>query len=124
MTLTKSFTDTAKYSILCSSRIRLNDEERAALKTAYQKLRAGHKPANRPSVNGSSISVDTQFTVPQLDQALGMNSYTFSDLISSRDSINLPMLIKLQKVLGVTVVDRERLLEAHTSYVDHVLSNV
>lgn len=121
MTRTNLITDTNKISILISSRIRLDDSERAALKQAYQTIRAGYKPKANPSVNGSSISVETAFTANQLDQALGMNSYTFSDILNTRDSMSITMLLKLQEVLGVTVVDKQRMLDAYQSYLNHIM---
>ena len=113
--------DTNKLSILISSRIRLNEEERASLKAAYQKIKAGYAPAKRPSVNGSSLQVETAHSSGELDSRLGMNSITFADIVSSRESISMPMLIQLQQALGVTVVTRERMEEAFASYLNHVL---
>ena len=110
-----------KLSILLSSRIRLNEEEKASLKAAYQKARSGYQPAQGASVNGSSLKVETSFSAGQLDAALGMNSLTFSDVISSRESINISLLINVQKVLGVTIITRERMEEAFSSYLDYIL---
>ena len=113
--------DTNKLSILISSRIRLNEEERASLKAAYQKIKAGYAPKTGPSVNGSSLQVETAYSAGELDSRLGMNSITFADIVSSRESISMPMLIQLQQALGVTVVTRERMEEAFVSYLNHVL---
>ena len=121
MTRPNLITDANKLSILISSRIRLDDNERAALKQAYQTIKAGYQPKNQPTVNGSSITVETAYTVNQLDTALGMNSYTFSDILSSRESMSITMLLRLQEVLGVTVVNKERMLDAYESYLNHIM---
>ena len=113
--------DANKLSILLSSRIRLNEEERAQLKTAYQRIKAGYAPKTGPSVNGSSLQVETAYSAGELDNRIGMNNITFSDIVSSRESISMPMLIQLQQALGVTVVTRERMEEAFVSYLNHVL---
>ena len=123
MTRPNLITDANKLSILISSRIRLDDNERAALKQAYQTIKAGYQPKNQPTVNGSSITVETAFTANQLDTALGMNSYTFSDILSSRESMSITMLLRLQEVLGVTVVNKERMLDAYESYLNHIMPN-
>ena len=111
-----------ELTILLASRIRLNDEERAQLKTAYQRLRAGYAPVKAPNVGGSSIQVETAYTANQLDAELGMNAMTFSDVVNSRESIALPMVLTFQKVLGVSIVTPERLDEAYASYRDFVFA--
>ena len=110
-----------KLSILLSSRIRLNEEEKATLKAAYQKARSGYQPAQGHSVNGSSIKVETSYTFGQLDTLLGMNSLTFSDVISSRESVAIALVLNVQKVLGVTIITRERMQEAFDSYLNYIL---
>ena len=110
-----------KLSILLSSRIRLNEEEKASLKAAYQKARSGYQPAQGASVNGSSLKVETSYTAGQLDTALGMNSLTFSDVISSRESVSITLVLNVQKVLGVTIITRERMQEAFESYLNYIL---
>ena len=108
--------DEQKLSILISSRIRLSQEEKASLKAAYQKAKAGYAPAKRPSVNGSSLSVETSYTAQQLDTELGMNSFVFGDIVSSRETIPIQMVLRLQQVLGVVIVTPERLTDAFTQY--------
>ena len=110
-----------KLSILLSSRIRLNEEEKASLKAAYQKARSGYQPAQGHPVNGSTLKVETSYSVGQLDTLLGMNSLTFSDVISSRESVSITLVLNVQKVLGVTIITRERMQEAFDSYLTYIL---
>jgi hypothetical protein len=122
MTYTKT---NEPLDILVSARIRLNPEERANIKQAYQKVRAGYAPKQQASVNGSSIVVETpQFTVETLDKELGMSHMIFADLINSRDSLSIPVILRIQKVLGVEVVTRKRLEAATKRYLDYIFSKV
>ena len=107
--------------ILVSSRIRLNPEERAALKQAYQTRRAGYSPRQRPSVNGSAIVVETpQHSTTELDTELGMDSFIFADVINSRDSMSINVLLRIQRALGVEVVTRKRMETAIKRYLDYI----
>lgn len=123
--MTKYIKTDEPLDILVSTRIRITQEERAAIKQAYQQARAGYAPQQQPSVNGSSIVVETpQYSVAELDKALGMDSYIFADVINSRDSLSVPVILRIQKALGVEVVTRKRLETATTRYLDYIFSKV
>ena len=83
--------------ILCSSRIRLDDKQRLTLRQAYTDA----------LVNGVK---------------LGMNDVTLRDLLGSRDSINAPVVLELQYLLGCEVLTREQLEEAYQSYLNYIFS--
>lgn len=118
--MTYKFSD-EPLSLLVSARLRLSHEERASIKQAYQTLRAGYQPQQRTSTNGSSIVVEERnYSTGELDTALGMSSIIFADIINSRDTISIPVIMKIQKVLGVEVLTKKRLLDACKSYVDYV----
>lgn len=116
--------DIHKLSVLFSARIRLNTEEKASLKTAYQRLKAGRNPKQGHAIGGSTLTVETSFSSGDLDTLLGMSSFVFSDLINSRDSISLTLVLKIQQVLGVEVVNKKRLEDAFKSYLEYVLNDV
>jgi hypothetical protein len=105
--------------ILFSCRIRLNDEQRATLKQAYQRAKAGIEPKTGNRIGGSQVATVTQYNV---DTQLGFPSVVVADILASRDSIAAPVLIKLQKTLGVTVVDAKTLTAAAKGYIDYILS--
>jgi hypothetical protein len=108
--------------ILISSRVRINDQERQLLKSAYRARLESAQPAVAPSVNGSSIGVVHQPVTSQvLDTELGMGYVAFTDLVNSRDSISLPLVLKMQAALGVEVVTRERLQQSTEKYIDYVM---
>jgi len=104
---------------LFSCRVRLTDEERATLKQAYQRAKAGIEPKSGGRIGGSAVSTVTQYNV---DTQLGFPSVVVSDILSSRDSIAAAVVIKLQKVLGVEVITSKRLLDAAKGYIDYILS--
>ena len=116
-----SFVDNP-LSILYSCRIRLTEDERQALKSAYNAKAKTQTPQSLPSIGGSSLSVQTVHATPNLDQELSMSRLVFQDLVNSRDSVNLSLIIKIQQVLGVEVVNRERLQAAFEGYLDYVFT--
>jgi hypothetical protein len=101
------------------SRLRLNDDQRALLRTAYQ---AASIVDQRP-IPGKGISVETARHTPSLNAQLGMDKMTFSSLIASRDSLAIPLLLRFQEVLGVTLVTEADLKESFKSYIQHLKTN-
>ena len=97
----------APLPILCSSRIRLNDGQRKTLKDAYNALKAATNRST-PGIGGSSIQVVTEIATD-----LGMNDMILRDLLGSRDSLNVPVVLQLQAKLGVEVLTREDLQAAY-----------
>ena len=126
MTPTKQATKTpieGPLSILVSARMRLTKEERNLLKDAYNAAKRAELGSQPPSPNGSPIKVvSASLTGTDLDQRLGMSSLVMNDVLNARDSLNLPLVLHLQKVLGVEVISKKRLMEALKGYADHVFS--
>ena len=109
--------------ILYSCRVRLTQEERETLKTAYNKAAALEHPAVQPVLTNSSVTSTTSYgSSPQLEAKLGMQRMVTFDIINSRDSITLPILLKLQSVLGVEVITPQRLQGAFDSYIKYMFS--
>ncbi len=110
-------------SVLYSCRVRLNDEQRETLKAAHSKLRQSGAPiVQRPVLQNSSIAVEDK-TAPTVDayKAFGMSSVVVNDLINSRESISLPVISKLQQMLGVVVIDEKELHKQFDNYLNYVL---
>lgn len=112
----------APLSILYSCRLRLNEDERKLLKEAYAEMSRKDIPAAMPSIGGSSISVKTTHSTPDLDSRLNMSRLIFTDLINSRESINLSILIKIQQTLNVEIITAERLQEAFDNYLAYIFT--
>ena len=123
MTTTYNYVDNP-LSILYSCRVRLTEEQRTTLKQAHNKLRSGAAIAPpRPVLQNSSIAVEDK-TAPTVDayKTYGMSSVIVNDLINSRESISLPVLVKLQRMLGVEVVEVKQLKKQFDSYLDYVIN--
>jgi len=112
-------------SLLFSARVRLSDDERQQLKAAHNALRtAATPPAQKNVMAGSTITVTTN-SAPVIDvyRQNGMSSIVVNDILSSRESISMPVIIKLQKMLGVSIITEKRLKEQFAKYCDYVLNH-
>ncbi len=49
-----------------------------------------------------------------------MSSLVFSDIIASRDTISIGIVLKLQNVLGVEVLTKKAVMDAASRYVEYV----
>ena len=103
-----------------TARIRLTDEQRLTLKDAYAAAREESLPSAAPTIGGSAITVSTSYGVKA---RLGLSDVTIRDLLSTRESISIGVILKIQELLGVQVLRREDLEEEFKSYVDYVFSD-
>lgn len=109
--------------VLYSARIRLTDEERQQFKQAYLKRAESEMPTANASIGNSSIkSVTAYGNAPAIDHALGMNRTVFMDIVSSRDTVALTILLKLQSVLDIEVITAEKLQTAFEHYLHYVMT--
>ena len=100
----------SRLNILCSARIRLTAEQRDALKQANNRFRLAKSAPNLP---GSSVRSETYTDTSAL------HDLTISDLCTTRESISLGIILKLQKILGVEIITRKELSNAFASYLDY-----
>lgn len=107
-----------KLPILLSCRVRLSDEQRTTLKAAYEQHKRNAQSAQGARIGGSTVVTTTMH---QPDVA-GLSGFLLSDLFNSRDSIQLTLVLKIQKALGVEVLTRKDVEEAASSYVSYVFS--
>jgi hypothetical protein len=108
----------APLPILISSRIRLSEEQRQPLKDAYQS-RKRQETVERATVTGISVATSQPSS---LDAELGMSSLVVADLLASRDSMAIGIVLKFQEVLGVEVLTEKMLMDACKSYCRYVFS--
>jgi len=120
--MTYEFKD-GPLSVLYSCRVRLDEEQRQTLKDAHNRFRqADAAPIQAPVMAGSSISVSTTVEAPfKSYQEFGFSSLVVNDLITSRESMPLPVLLKLQKMLDVEVITRKELETKFKNYLNYVL---
>ena len=105
--------------ILVSARVRLSKDQRQELKAAYYQKKNAFQPATAEGRGGLVVST-TYGGSNDLDKALGMSYLVFTDLVNSRDTITLGIILRLQQVLDVEVVSKEQLLDACKNYIDYV----
>jgi len=118
---TKSKWVDAPLQYICSARVRLDDSQRATLKAAYEAARKAQTPVTpEPLMPGASITVGTSYAV---NTQLGLSDLVIRDLLNSRDTLHLPMLIELQNALGVEVVTPDVVRTAFDGYLTHVFNN-
>ena len=114
MTETPNFN---KLPVLCSARVRLDAEQRETLKDAYFN--------QRESVASKNTTGNLQVTTAvssNAERETGLNHLVLMDILNSRDTINLPLMVNLQNTLGVEVISRQQLEDAFQSYLDYVLN--
>ena len=87
--------------IKVSTRIRINEEERNNLITTY----------NQQLEEENLINIK-----------LGMNNSAFYEMVKGRDSISIPFLLKVQSVLGIEIVSKERLTESCREYIEFIFN--
>jgi hypothetical protein len=104
---------------LVSARIRLSPEQRQLIKNAYFELRNSYQPVEPPRIGGSSIRTET---FQGVDHLIGLNHVLVSDILSSRETIAITLILKLQKVLGVTIITKDELLEHCANYANYIFS--
>ena len=122
--MTNSLT-TGPLKTLISARVRLSEDERAALKASYRDLRSQQLPSGNPIIKGSGISVVTQFGGnTELDKKLGLDSVLISDVLSSRDSLGLPAVLQLQETLNIPIISEKDFLGACSSYWHYINETV
>ncbi len=108
--------------ILVSARIRLTPDQRRELKAAYQNKLNAAVPATATGRGG--LQVETSFGGNNvLTNELGMSSLVFTDLVNSRDTISITLILKLQNVLGVKIITRAELMAACENYTGYIFDN-
>ena len=105
--------------ILISSRIRLSEDQKKLIKDAYYSQRASRQVPDRTTATGISVATAG---ANSLDVELGMSGLVFSDLIASRDTIVISIILKIQDVLGLEVITQKQMLEACKNYIAYVFS--
>ena len=114
MTYTKT---NSPLPILVSTRIRLDKSQRNLLRDAYHEARLQSQVPDRKTPTGIQVATAG---VNSLDTLLGMSSLVFSDIIASRDTISIGIVLKLQNVLGVEVITKKAVLDACERYCSYV----
>lgn len=105
--------------VLISARVRITDEQRRELKDAYYSRKNALQPAEASGTGGLVVTTSYDGS-NDLDKQLGFSNLVFSDIVNSRDTININIVLKLQAVLEVELISKEKLMEACGSYADYI----
>ena len=108
-----------KLPILLSCRVRLTEDQRHILKSAYDAHIKNAQDDQQPRIGGSTVQT---ITFHQPDVA-GLSGFLLSDLFNSRDSIQLTLLLKIQKALGVEAITAADVEAAAKSYIGYMFSD-
>ncbi len=105
--------------VLISARVRIAEDKRQEVKTAYYEKK---NELTRPVRNNShtGLVIETASISADLDKMLGFSSLVFNDLINSRDTISLTIVLRIQEVLGVEIITKKELIDACKNYADYV----
>jgi hypothetical protein len=117
-TITKPTYVEGRLPVLLSCRVRLSEEQRNTLKAAYDAHRAKAQSNSGARIGGSTVQTVTMHD----PNVAGLSGFLLSDLFNSRDSIQLTLILKIQKALGVEVITRKDVEKAASSYVSYVFS--
>ena len=102
-----------KLPITVGSRVRLTPNQRQTLKDAFIAQREDARDAG----NGLRVSSATQTKV---EQSLGCSSIVITDLLNTRDTLALGVVLQLQNALDVEVVTKKDVMAACKSYTDFI----
>lgn len=107
--------------ILVSTRIRLSKEQREQVKQEYYKLKNELcVPVSTSTHTG--LAVETRMTDHEIDKRMGMSSLVFSDVIASRDSLSIGVVLKIQRALDIELITEKDLLSACKNYINYVFN--
>ena len=102
---------TSELTYLCSIRIRLTPEMRSTLKEAQNIARLAQP---HPGLPGSSVKAETY------QQSAQFSDVVLTDLIATRESIALPVILQLEQLFNITLVNKKDLMAAFKGYVEFV----
>lgn len=107
---------TEKLSMYISCRVVLNEEQRQILKQAYrfQMDELSPQPAR---IGGSTVTTQTLVRHPLERELPGI---LLTDLLSTRESLPLDTVIRLQRAFGVEVITPKDVLKQSESYVEYM----
>ena len=107
---------------LISCRVKLREDQRETLKEAYNKMRWGKQESTAPLSGSAVSSVSFTDAATRLYQETGLSAVVIGDCLGSRESLSLPLVLKLQRGLGVTVVTQKDIEESMSGYAEYVFN--
>ena len=100
-----------------TSRFHLTPEQKIQIKQAFDE-KARMETISPVGSNGS-LRVTTTYR-PKIEEELRMPRITLVSLLQSNESLAMPLVLTIQRVLGVPLVSKKLLEEHFKSYVSHL----
>lgn len=119
-TLTQTKMNYTDYPITIGVRIRLTSEQKEEIKTAYDKAlyaETGHQDSQ--GIGG--VRVSTSYNADTLTKALGCDRYTLGSFLGSNERVQVGMLRRWEKTLGIKIIDKKTLDQTWKDYCKFVL---
>ena len=122
-TTTYNFVD-SPLKVLLSCRVRLTEEQRSKLKSAYNKIRFGDN-TTPSTIQGSNLTTTTATDkAADFYRRTRMNSVVVGDLLGTRESISLPIVLTLSRALGVEIITEKEIIDAAKGYASYVFNEM
>ena len=101
-----------------SARLRLDDEQRRLILNAWDQKNQ-ELCGNNYSRTGDVVATHHN-TSPNLTKELGMDRFTLSSLVGSRESLPIGIVRRFERVLGVSLITEEFLRSCFDDYLQHI----
>ena len=112
-------TKTTPLPILISARIRLSFNQRKTIKNVYYKFKNASLPTE--SIGQGSVTVQTNYGSDlELEKRMGCSHLVFADIVNTRDSISLNVILRLQEAHGVEVITKKDIEDVCTGYLEYM----
>ena len=108
------------YPITIGVRIRLTSEQKDEIKQSYDAAlyaETGHQ--DKQGIGG--VTVSTNYTADTLTRAMGCDRYTLGSFLGSNERVQVGMLRRWEKTLGIKIIDKKTLDATWKDYVKFVL---
>ena len=107
------------YPITIGVRIRLTSDQKDEIKAAYDKAlyaETGHQDSQ--GIGG--VRVSTSYNADTLTRAMGCDRYTLGSFLGSNERVQVGMLRRWEKTLGIKIIDKKTLDATWKDYVKFV----
>ena len=106
------------FPISVGIRVRLTNDQKLLIKDAYDSIAAGEVPPTSEGRGG--IKVVNNTAPGNLIKDFGADRLTLSHLLASSERHPVGMLRRWERVLGITLLDKQVLTKAFGDYLTHL----
>lgn len=106
------------YPISIGIRVRLTNEQKLLIKDAYDSIAAGEIPPVTQGRGGVKVANNT--APVNLIKDFGADRLTLSHMLGSSERHPVGMLRRWERVLGITLLNKQQLQQAFGDYLTHL----